>query len=114
MKVKPGLLYVNQMEYAVVRDADERVTVIGSDKAVTCHIVIFHHQDSNGVAVAHFDGFSCDLSHLTNMVTDLLRGSANKTVDVYAIGGVYEPQKDTKGSKTSQNLSVKLLRHMMN
>lgn len=38
-----GLLYVNQREMAVVASHDKNVTIIGSDDATTCIIVIVRH-----------------------------------------------------------------------
>ena len=50
-----GTLYVAQNEYAVVQGTDNRVNFVGSDRAYTCHIVLLYHEQSKGVAVAHFD-----------------------------------------------------------
>ena len=35
------------------------MTVIGSHAAMTCHIVVMRHTESNVASLGHFDNFSC-------------------------------------------------------
>ena len=106
-------LYVKQQEYAVVRKGDGRLRNVGSDHAGTCHIVILYHDQSHGVAVAHYDGSNNPGSHLTNMVKKLVHGYGSKTVDVYAIGGIYHDYLPDESNEKSQDLSMKLIRRLI-
>ena len=108
-----GTLYVAQREFAVVPGSDDRVSVIGSEDATTCHIVLLKHSESAGVALAHFDGGNNEEYALEIMVRSLVGQSNIKTVDVYSIGGFYGENGVVKGFKESQKLSVKLLKLMM-
>lgn len=51
-----GLLYVGQREFATSIPQDKNVTIIGSDDATTCIIVVVRHSGSGATALAHFDG----------------------------------------------------------
>lgn len=51
-----GALYVGQREVAATVPEDANVSMIGSDDATTCIIVILRHSVSGAVALAHFDG----------------------------------------------------------
>jgi len=50
------LLYVQQREFAVVSPSDDKVDILGSEDATTCHIVVFRHTGSGAVALSHLDG----------------------------------------------------------
>ena len=105
-------LYVEQYEYAIVRGTDTRVKFVGSDRASTCHIIILHHKQSKDVGVAHFDGSDEDDICFQVMVGILLGSHEEKNVDVYAIGGVFHPDRHPKGNETSQKISRTLLSRM--
>ncbi|KAJ7378306.1 hypothetical protein OS493_023553 [Desmophyllum pertusum] len=40
---RSGTLYVTQREHATVTQDDETITVLGSDDATTCHIIVLRH-----------------------------------------------------------------------
>lgn len=62
-----GLLYVGQREMAVTVPHDKNVTILGSDDATACLIVVLRHTGSGAVAMAHFDGSGTD-EGVINMV----------------------------------------------
>ena len=105
-------LYVGQREYAIVPGTDEKVRFVGSDGASTCHIVILHHKESNGVAVAHFDA-SIEDFRLQDMVDSLVGDSEEKSVDVYASGGLIDWQEKKKANKVSREISSKIVNSMV-
>ncbi|CAO2586945.1 Protein N-terminal asparagine amidohydrolase [Lemmus lemmus] len=42
-----GLLYVQQRELAVTSPKDDSISILGSDDATTCHIVVLRHTELN-------------------------------------------------------------------
>lgn len=52
----PGVLYVNQREFAATVPEDEMTKYIGTDSATTCNIVCIRHTGSRAVALSHLDG----------------------------------------------------------
>ncbi|KAA0199622.1 hypothetical protein HAZT_HAZT001010 [Hyalella azteca] len=108
-----GLLYVAQREFAVVPGSDNRVKVVGSDDATTCHIVMFLHKASGSVALAHFDGSRHEDSSLARFLQVLVGNSDDRKLEVYAIGGFFNNQANVRGLKESQELSLKLLKNFM-
>ncbi|XP_070838530.1 protein N-terminal asparagine amidohydrolase isoform X2 [Chaetodon trifascialis] len=67
------LLYVQQREFAATTPADNSVSVIGSDDATTCHLVVLRHTGSGAVCLAHCDGSSTwsEVPLLVKTVTSL-------------------------------------------
>jgi len=57
---RTGVLFLTQRRQAT-SDLRENpaVTVIGSHAAMTCHIVVMRHTESNVASLGHFDNFSC-------------------------------------------------------
>lgn len=104
-----GMLYVAQREFAVVPGADDRVKIVGSDDATTCHIIIFHHRESGNVALAHCDGSYKEEASILNFLQLLVGDSNEPAFDVYAIGGFYKTQSRVVGLEESQKLSLKYL-----
>ncbi|NXY48241.1 NTAN1 amidohydrolase, partial [Ceuthmochares aereus] len=51
-----GLLYVQQREFAVTTPEDGSVSILGSDDATTCHIVVLRHTGSGATCLTHCDG----------------------------------------------------------
>ncbi|XP_030340180.1 protein N-terminal asparagine amidohydrolase isoform X1 [Strigops habroptila] len=51
-----GLLYVQQREFAVTTPKDGSVSILGSDDATTCHIVVLRHTGSGATCLTHCDG----------------------------------------------------------
>ncbi|XP_029360877.1 protein N-terminal asparagine amidohydrolase [Echeneis naucrates] len=98
------LLYVQQREFAATTPADSSVSVIGSDDATTCHLVVLRHTGSGAVCLAHCDGSNTwsEVPLFVNAVTSL---SVNKEgrLELHLVGGFNDE------SKTSHELSLNIL-----
>uniref|UniRef100_A0A1L8E2M8 Putative asparagine amidohydrolase n=1 Tax=Nyssomyia neivai TaxID=330878 RepID=A0A1L8E2M8_9DIPT len=90
-----GLLYVRQREMAAVAPHDKNVTIIGSDDATTCIIVVVRHSGSGAVALAHLDGAGTDeaVSAMVTRVQELGIGYPEGRIELQLIGGF----RDQKG-----------------
>ena len=49
------VLYVTQREYAIVKKDDEKISVVGSDDATTCHVAVLINPQESTVCLAHID-----------------------------------------------------------
>lgn len=88
------VLYVTQKEYAVLKSDDPNISIMGTDDATTCHIVIMINRNESSACLAHVD--SCDnLDRLTRMVLDIL-GHQNEGSDSHLelsiLGGYRDEQ----------------------
>lgn len=99
------LLYVQQREFAATTPADNCVSVIGSDDATTCHLVVLRHTASGAVCLAHCDGFDTwnEVPRLVNAITLLSNMSKEGRLELHLIGGFNDD------SKTSHKLSLNIL-----
>ncbi|XP_041789520.1 protein N-terminal asparagine amidohydrolase [Chelmon rostratus] len=99
------LLYVHQREFAATTPADNSVSVIGSDDATTCHLVVLRHTGSGAVCLAHCDGSSTwsEVPLLVKAVTSLSNGSKEGRLELHLVGGFNDE------SKTSHKLSLNIL-----
>lgn len=99
------LLYVQQREFAATTPADNCVSVIGSDDATTCHLVVLRHTGSGAVCLAHCDGFNTwnEVRLLVNAVTLLSNTSKDGRLELHLVGGFNDD------SKTSHKLSQNIL-----
>uniref|UniRef100_U5ESL8 Putative asparagine amidohydrolase n=1 Tax=Corethrella appendiculata TaxID=1370023 RepID=U5ESL8_9DIPT len=90
-----GLLYVGQRELAAVAPHDKNVTIIGSDDATTCIIVVVRHSGSGAIALAHLDGNGTDeaVSTMVARVQELAVGYPEGRIELQLIGGF----RDTQG-----------------
>ncbi|CAM1318695.1 NTAN1 (predicted) [Pycnogonum litorale] len=100
-----GLLYVAQREYAVSVAQDKHVSIIGSDDATTCQIVILRHSGSGVVSVGHFDGSGLDeaLTNILRRVQELSSGFSEGRYEAHIIGGFLD------NHRYSEQLSMQLL-----
>jgi len=57
---RDGVLFITQRRQATsdIRE-NPKVKILGSHAAMTCHIVIMRHTESNVASIGHFDNFSC-------------------------------------------------------
>lgn len=113
-----GLLYVGQRELAAVAPHDKSVTIIGSDDATTCIIVVLRHSGnfllnltqkkwlnklkifwvigSGAVALSHLDGTGTDEAVITmvgrvqGLAVQL--GYPEGRIELQLIGGFRDPQ----------------------
>lgn len=99
------VLYVQQREYAATTPADKNVSVIGSDDATTCHLVVLRHTGSGAVCVAHLDGSStwAEVQLIIKAVMSLSHHSKDGRLELHLVGGFNDD------SKTSDNLSLNIL-----
>uniref|UniRef100_A0ABI7Y0K8 N-terminal asparagine amidase n=1 Tax=Felis catus TaxID=9685 RepID=A0ABI7Y0K8_FELCA len=51
-----GLLYVQQRELAAASPQDGSISILGSDDATTCHIVVLRHTGNGATCLTHCDG----------------------------------------------------------
>ncbi|XP_077380376.1 protein N-terminal asparagine amidohydrolase isoform X1 [Festucalex cinctus] len=100
------LLYVQQREFAATTPADNNVSVIGSEDATTCHLVVLRHTGSGATCLAHCDGSNTYaevpllLKSVTSLNTCCNEGSR---LDLHLVGGF----KDD--AMTSHELSLNIL-----
>ncbi|XP_067002297.1 protein N-terminal asparagine amidohydrolase [Anabrus simplex] len=84
-----GLLYVQQRELAVTVPHDKNVTILGSDDATTCIIVVLRHSGSGAVAMAHLDGCGTEdcVSTLVQRVQEAALGYPEGRLELQLVGG---------------------------
>ncbi|KAM3623249.1 uncharacterized protein V6R79_008978 [Siganus canaliculatus] len=99
------LLYVQQREFAATTPADNSVSVLGSDDATTCHLVVLRHTGSGAVCLAHCDGFNTwsEVPLLVKAVTSLSNVNKEGRLELHLVGGFNDE------SKTSHKLSLNIL-----
>ncbi|KAG7277279.1 hypothetical protein CRUP_036948 [Coryphaenoides rupestris] len=99
------LLYVQQREFAATIPSDRAVSVLGSDDATTCHLVVVRHTGSGAVCLAHCDGSSTwsEVPLIVKAVTSLSDHSTEGRLELHLVGGFNDE------SKTSHKLSLNLL-----
>ncbi|XP_058495978.1 protein N-terminal asparagine amidohydrolase-like [Solea solea] len=99
------LLYVQQREFAATTPADNCVSVIGSDDATTCHLVVLRHTGSGAVCLAHCDGSSTwsEIPLLVKAVMSLSDVSQEGRLELHLAGGFNDE------SNTSHKLSHNIL-----
>jgi len=88
-----GVLYITQKEYAVLNSSDEHFSVVGTDDATTCHIVVLVNREESSTCVAHIDSTDDLEDELARMVFEVL-GQQNMTNDFHLelsiMGGYYD------------------------
>ncbi|XP_053219995.1 protein N-terminal asparagine amidohydrolase isoform X1 [Podarcis raffonei] len=101
-----GLLYVQQREFAVTTPKDASVSILGSDDATTCHLVVLRHTGSGAICLTHCDGSDTETEVLliTNAVKVLSPNTECGRLEVHLIGGFSDDRH------LSQRLTNQLLR----
>ncbi|KYO30556.1 protein N-terminal asparagine amidohydrolase isoform X1 [Alligator mississippiensis] len=101
-----GLLYVQQREFAVTTPADGSVSVLGSEDATTCHLVVLRHTGSGATCLTHFDGSDTEAEVLLIMssVKSLSSNAECGRLEVHLVGGFNDDRH------LSQKLTNQLLR----
>ncbi|KAM9793082.1 protein N-terminal asparagine amidohydrolase [Neosynchiropus ocellatus] len=99
------LLYVQQREFAATTPSDDCVSVMGSDDATTCHLVVLRHTGSGAVCLAHCDGSNTwsEIPLLVKSVMSLSHSTKEGRLELHLVGGF----KDD--SMTSLGLSLNIL-----
>ncbi|KAM9817755.1 protein N-terminal asparagine amidohydrolase isoform X1 [Syngnathus typhle] len=99
------LLYVQQREFATTTPADNNVSVIGSEDATTCHLVVLRHTGSGATCLAHCDGSNtyAEVPLLIKSVTSLNTCCHEGRLELHLVGG-FEDE-----AMTSHELSLNIL-----
>ncbi|KAM6080126.1 protein N-terminal asparagine amidohydrolase isoform 2-T2 [Theristicus caerulescens] len=101
-----GLLYVQQREFAVTTPKDGSVSILGSDDATTCHIVVLRHTGSGATCLTHCDG--SDTEAEVSLIMSSVKSFSNTTgygrLEVHLVGGFNDDRQ------LSQKLTNQLLR----
>ncbi|XP_041134119.1 protein N-terminal asparagine amidohydrolase-like isoform X2 [Polyodon spathula] len=99
------LLYVKQREFAATTPSDCSVTVLGSDDATTCHIVVLRHTGSGATCLAHCDGSSTwsEVPLIVKAVRSLTKSTEEGRLELHLFGGFDDERH------TSHKLSLNLL-----
>uniref|UniRef100_A0A1A7YJQ6 N-terminal asparagine amidase n=1 Tax=Iconisemion striatum TaxID=60296 RepID=A0A1A7YJQ6_9TELE len=99
------LLYVQQREFAATTPADEYVSVLGSDDATTCHLVVLRHTGSGAVCLAHCDGSRTwsEVQLIVKAVASLSNVCKDGRFELHLVGGFNDD------AKTSHKLSLSVL-----
>jgi len=110
----PGVLYVNQREFAATVPEDEMTKYIGSDSATTCSIVCIRHTGSRAVALSHLDG-SNTKDAIASMIMSIQAMTHAKDdqlgqLNIHIIGG-YLDEKETSKELTCEILEACHNRH---
>ncbi|XP_060116867.1 protein N-terminal asparagine amidohydrolase isoform X1 [Heteronotia binoei] len=101
-----GLLYVQQREFAATTPKDGSVSVLGSDDATTCHLVVLRHTGSGATCLTHCDGSDTDKEVLliANAVRVLSPNTQYGRLELHLVGGFSDDRH------LSQKLTNQLLR----
>ncbi|XP_069841511.1 protein N-terminal asparagine amidohydrolase isoform X2 [Dendropsophus ebraccatus] len=97
-------LYVQQRELAATTPDDSSISILGSEDATTCHIIVLRHTGSGATCLAH-----CDGSDSENEVAAIVQAvkSLTKTTDgrfeLHMVGGFNDQRQ----------LSMKLSRQLL-
>lgn len=105
-KVAPiGLLYVGQREFAATSPEDEKIHVMGSEDATTCHIIIIRHTGCGAVCIAHFDGYGSDkaVQDIMKVMNELCKNKPFGRYELHVAGGFID------GDESSEKVSIKTL-----
>ncbi|XP_068607350.1 protein N-terminal asparagine amidohydrolase [Brachionichthys hirsutus] len=105
-----SLLYVQQREFAATTPADNCVSVIGSDDATTCHLVVLRHTGSGAVCLAHCDGSDprSEVPLLVEAVSSLSDACKPGRLELHLVGGFNDD------SEKSHKLSLSILASFQN
>uniref|UniRef100_A0A671KHC1 Protein N-terminal asparagine amidohydrolase-like n=1 Tax=Sinocyclocheilus anshuiensis TaxID=1608454 RepID=A0A671KHC1_9TELE len=99
------LLYVQQREFAATTPADNSVSILGSDDATTCHLVVLRHTGSGATCLAHCDGSSTwtEVPLIVNAVTSRSNPAKEGRLELHLVGGFDDDRS------TSHSLSLSIL-----
>ncbi|XP_063286382.1 protein N-terminal asparagine amidohydrolase [Pelobates fuscus] len=101
-----GFLYVQQRELAVTTSNDSAISILGSDDATTCHIVVLRHTGSEATCLAHCDGSDTEseVADILYAVQSLSQNTKEGRLELHLIGGFIDKRR------LSQKLSSQLLK----
>ncbi|XP_067912336.1 protein N-terminal asparagine amidohydrolase [Heterodontus francisci] len=101
-----GLLYVQQREFAATTPQDGSVSILGTEDATTCHLVVLRHTGSGATSLGHCDGSDTEMTVplMLNAVKSLSVGCDSGRYEVHLIGGFIDERS------LSHKLTLKLLK----
>ncbi|GCC33177.1 hypothetical protein chiPu_0011645 [Chiloscyllium punctatum] len=100
-----GLLYVHQREFAATTPQDGSVSILGTEDATTCHMVVLRHSGSGATSLGHCDGTDTEMtvSLMFNAVKSLSVGCDSGRYEVHLVGGFIDERS------LSHRLTLELL-----
>uniref|UniRef100_UPI00398E8D72 protein N-terminal asparagine amidohydrolase-like n=1 Tax=Pristiophorus japonicus TaxID=55135 RepID=UPI00398E8D72 len=105
-KIDPkGLLYIQQREFAATTPQDGSVSILGTEDATTCHLVVLRHTGSGATSLGHCDGSATEMavSMMLNAVKSLSVGCDLGRYEVHLVGGFIDERS------LSHELTLELL-----
>lgn len=98
-------LYINQGEYAII-DKNDKIKIVGSDDATTCHILIVKSK-TYGAVVSHLDGQEKECDLLANCLRDFCsRSGENPKFEAYVIGGYASKEVNINNKCLALSISI--------
>uniref|UniRef100_A0A9L0JLH6 N-terminal asparagine amidase n=1 Tax=Equus asinus TaxID=9793 RepID=A0A9L0JLH6_EQUAS len=100
-----GLLYVQQRELAVTSPEDGSISILGSDDATTCHIVVLRHTGNGATCLTHCDGTDtkAEVPLIMNSIKSFSDHAQCGRLEVHLVGGFSDDRQ------LSQKLTHQLL-----
>ncbi|KAK3769158.1 hypothetical protein RRG08_014022 [Elysia crispata] len=91
------LVYIGQRELAGTSPCDDVISILGSEDATTCHIMVLRHTGSGAAAMVHFDGSSVaeGLKTMVSIVEDLTEDKNAGKLEVLLVGGFLDERKNS-------------------
>ncbi|RUS71364.1 hypothetical protein EGW08_020873 [Elysia chlorotica] len=91
------LLYIGQRELAGTSPDDDVISILGSEDATTCHIMVLRHTGSGAAAMVHYDGSSVaeGLQNMISIVEDLTEDMQAGRLEVHLVGGFVDERKNS-------------------
>ncbi|XP_054390661.1 protein N-terminal asparagine amidohydrolase isoform X2 [Pongo pygmaeus] len=101
-----GLLYVQQRELAVTSPKDGSISILGSDDATTCHIVVLRHTGNGATCLTHCDGTDtkAEVPLIMNSIKSFSDHAQCGRLEVHLVGGFSDDRQ------LSQKLTHQLLK----
>ncbi|XP_036848300.1 protein N-terminal asparagine amidohydrolase isoform X2 [Manis javanica] len=101
-----GLLYVQQRELAVTFPKDGSISILGSDDATTCHIVVLRHTGNGATCLTHCDGTDtkAEVPLIMNSIKSFPSHAQGGRLEVHLVGGFSDDRQ------LSQKLTYQLLK----
>ncbi|NP_001412928.1 protein N-terminal asparagine amidohydrolase isoform 11 [Mus musculus] len=101
-----GLLYVQQRELAVTSPKDGSISILGSDDATTCHIVVLRHTGNGATCLTHCDGSDtkAEVPLIMSSIKSFSEHAECGRLEVHLVGGFSDDRQ------LSQKLTHQLLK----
>ncbi|KAM5198991.1 protein N-terminal asparagine amidohydrolase isoform 2-T2 [Hipposideros larvatus] len=101
-----GLLYVQQRELAVTSPKDGSISILGSDDATTCHIVVLRHTGNGATCLTHCDGTDtkAEVPMIMNSIKSFSDHAQCGRLEVHLVGG-FSDERQLSQKLTHQLLS---------